>query len=218
MKLSNETIAILKNFSSINTNILIREGNLLSTITAGKGLFARATVEEKFPLEFAIYDLNSLLSLLTLAEDQDIEFGEKSLIVSKDGGRFEYFYSSPSIIVAAPNKTIEFDSFYQFDLSQGDVNMLMKAVNIVGAQNISILGDGKKVRLVAGDRKILASNSYSKDIGDFDEALECHLQVSNFIIIPDDYTATLSKKKLLHLKGKNKKVEYFIALEPDSKL
>lgn len=216
MKLSNETITILKNFAGINTNILIREGQKLSTISTNKGVFARAEVAENFPKEFAIYDLNSLLSLMTLMDDQDIQFGDKSLMVSKDGGTFEYFYSSPSIVVSAPNKDIPVDEFFQFDITQADLAMLMKAIAIVGAESIAIISDGKQVKLIAGDRKNASSNSYSKVVGESDDAFECFIQVTNFVILPDNYKATISKKKLLHLKGATKKVEYFIAMDPTS--
>lgn len=218
MKLSPETIAVLKNFASINTNILVREGSTLSTISTGKSVFAKATVAEKFPREFAIYDLNSLLSLFTLMDDQDIEFNEKSLTISKDGGRFEYFYSSPSIIVAAPNKSIEVDDFYTFALTQTDIQMISKAAAIVAAPTISIAADGSQVVLTVGDKKNDSANNYSKVVGAFDDAFEAHISVANFAVMPDNYTITVSKKKLLHFKAENKKVEYFIAMEPDSKI
>lgn len=219
MKLSNDTINILKNFASINTNILFRQGNELNTISTSKSVFAHATVAETFPCEFGVYDLNNLLSLLTLMEDQDIEFGEKSLTITKDNGKFEYFYSSPNILVVAPNKTIEFDPHYTFALTEKEIQLLLKAVSVVGANTISVIADGSgPVNLVVGDRKDNSSNSYTKLVGMTSEAFECHIQVTNFIVVPDNYTVTLSTKKLMHLKAENKKVEYFIAMEPDSRI
>ena len=112
MQISKETIDILKNFASINSNLMIRKGKTLSTISTGKNIFSKADVTEEFPLEVAIYDLNSLLALLTVMENQEVNFGEKSLTISKGNGKFEYFYASPSVIVAAPEKSIELDSHY----------------------------------------------------------------------------------------------------------
>ena len=83
MKLSKDTLEVLKNFATINTNILVREGTSVSTISTGKNIFAKAEVTEPFPKEFAVYDLNSLLSLLTVMEDTDVDFGDESLTVSK---------------------------------------------------------------------------------------------------------------------------------------
>ena len=97
MQISKETIDILKNFAAINSNILFRKGKTLSTISTAKNIFAKASVVEEFPVEVPVYDLNSLLALLTLMENQTIEFGDKSLTISKDGGKFEYFYSNVGI-------------------------------------------------------------------------------------------------------------------------
>ena len=117
MKLSKDTLDVLKNFATINTNILVREGNTLSTISTGKNIFARAEITEAFPKEFAVYDLNSLLSLLTVMEDTDVSFGDESLTVSKGSAKFEYFYADPNIIVSAPDKSIEVDNFLKYWLA-----------------------------------------------------------------------------------------------------
>jgi hypothetical protein len=218
MQISTETTQILKNFASINGNILIRKGKTLSTISTAKNIFAKATVAEDFPIEVAIYDLNSLLALLTLMENQDVDFGTKSLTISKDDGKFEYFYSNLNVIVAAPDKTIELDSYFEFKLSAEEVNMLMKAAAITGAPTISIVSADEKVVLVVGDKKNDTANTYRKTIGDAKNDFECHVAVENFKIIPGAYTVTVSKKKLLHFKNSAKELEYFIAMEPDSSI
>ena len=216
MQISNETIQILKNFAAVNSNILIRKGKTLSTISTAKNIFAKATVAEDFPIEVAVYDLNSLLALLTLMENQDVEFGEKSLTISKNNGKFEYFYSNANVIVAAPDKSIEIDNHFQFQLSSEDVNMIMKAANITAAPTISVTAKDGTVVLTIGDKKNDTANTYKKTIGASDEAFECHMSVDNFKIVPDAYTVTVSKKKLFHFQHATKALEYFIAMEPDS--
>ena len=218
MQISKETIDILKNFAGVNSNILIRKGKTLATISTAKNIFAKADVAEDFPEEVAIYDLNSLLALLTLMENQDVEFGDKSLTISKDNGKFEYFYSSPSVIVAAPDKSIEVDNHYQFKLTAEDVNMVMKAAGITGAPTITISSDGTTVTLTIGDKKNDTANTYKKVIGTSEHIFDCHMAVENFKIIPNSYTVTISKKKAFHFKHETKALEYFIAMEPDSKV
>ena len=218
MQISKETIDILKNFAGVNSNILIRKGKTLATISTAKNIFAKADVAEDFPEEVAIYDLNSLLALLTLMENQDVEFGDKSLTISKDNGKFEYFYSSPSVIVAAPDKSIEVDNHYQFKLTTEDVNMVMKAAGITGAPTITISSDGTTVTLTIGDKKNDTANTYKKVIGTSEHIFDCHMAVENFKIIPNSYTVTISKKKAFHFKHETKALEYFIAMEPDSKV
>ena len=218
MQISKETIDILKNFAGVNSNILIRKGKTLATISTAKNIFAKADVAEDFPEEVAIYDLNSLLALLTLMENQDVEFGDKSLTISKDNGKFEYFYSSPSVIVAAPDKSIEVDNHYQFKLTTEDVNMVMKAAGITGAPTITIASDGTTVTLTIGDKKTDTANTYKKVIGTSEHIFDCHMAVENFKVIPNSYTVTISKKKAFHFKHETKALEYFIAMEPDSKV
>ena len=180
MQISKETIDILKNFAGVNSNILIRKGKTLATISTAKNIFAKADVAEDFPEEVAIYDLNSLLALLTLMENQDVEFGDKSLTISKDNGKFEYFYSSPSVIVAAPDKSIEVDNHYQFKLTAEDVNMVMKAAGITGAPTITISSDGTTVTLTIGDKKNDTANTYKKVVGTSEHIFDCHMAVENF--------------------------------------
>jgi hypothetical protein len=218
MQISKETIDILKNFAGVNSNILIRKGKTLATISTAKNIFAKADVAEDFPEEVAVYDLNSLLALLTLMENQDVEFGDKSLTISKDNGKFEYFYSSPSVIVAAPDKSIEVDNHYQFKLTAEDVHMIMKAAGITGAPTITISSDGTTVTLTIGDKKNDTANTYKKVIGTSEHTFDCHMAVENFKVIPDSYTVTISKKKAFHFKHETKALEYFIAMEPDSKV
>lgn len=216
MQISKETIDVLKNFATINSNILIRKGKSLSTISTAKNIFASADVAEEFPEEIAIYDLNSLLALLTLMENQEVTFGDKSLTISKNEGKFEYFYSSPTVIVAAPDKKIELDEHFKFNLSAEDVNMIMKAAAITGAPTITIAAKNGKVTLTVGDKKVDTANTYKKNIGDCSETFECHMAVENFKIVPDAYSVTISKKKAFLFKHATKPLQYFIAMEPDS--
>ena len=111
MQISNETIQLLKNFAAINSNILIRKGKTLSTISTAKNIFAKATVAEDFPVEVPVYDLNSLLALLTLMENQDVEFGEKSLTISKNDGKFEEYL----IVIANGDVVVRMEpNFYDY--------------------------------------------------------------------------------------------------------
>lgn len=216
MQFSTETIQVLKNFAGINSNILIREGSVLSTISTSKTIFARATVKEEFPMEFAIYDLTSLLALLTLTENQEIEFGEKSLKVSKDNGEFEYFYSDPSIIVSPPNKKLSFDEHFVFNMSKEDLVMITKAASIVEAPSLCFVSSGGKVVLSVGDPNTPASNSYKKTVGEFDQDFNVILSVDNLKVIPEAYEIVLSKKKFVHMRNEERGLAYWLAAEPKS--
>ena len=216
MKLSKDTLDKLKNFATINTNILVREGNVLSTISTGKNIFARAEITETFPKEFAVYDLNSLLSLLTVMEDTDVDFGDESLTVSKGNAKFEYFYADPNIIVSAPDKSIEVDNFFQFDLSKDDIDMVLKAAAITAAPMLSVIGDGSEVAITVGDPATPKSNSFRQVIGSTDKTFDARLAVENFKVVPSGYTVILSQKKFMFLESSKGDLKYWLALERSS--
>jgi|TARA_R110002050_G_scaffold96524_2_gene200709 hypothetical protein len=216
MKLSKDTLDTLKNFATINTNILVREGSTLSTISTGKNIFARSEITESFPREFAIYDLNGLLPLLTLMEDTDVDFGDESLKVTKGTSVFEYFYADPNIIVSAPDKSIEVDNFFQFDLSKDDIDMIMKAAAITAAPMLSIVGDGAEVVMKVGDPSTPKSNSFQQVIGTTDKQFDARLAVENFKVIPGSYSVILSEKKFMFLQSTKGETKYWLALERSS--
>ena len=216
MKLSKDTLEVLKNFATINTNILVREGTSVSTISTGKNIFAKAEVTEPFPKEFAVYDLNSLLSLLTVMEDTDVDFGDESLTVSKGNAKFEYYYADPNIIVSAPDKSIEVDTFFQFDLSKDDIDMILKAAAITAAPMLSVIGDGSQVVVTVGDPATPKSNSFRQVIGQTDKTFDARLAVENFKVVPSGYTVTLSEKKFMFLESSKGDLKYWLALERSS--
>jgi len=216
MKISSPTLGILKNFATINSNIVIKPGNALSTISAGKDIFVKASVAETFPSQVPIYDLNSLLGLLSLADDLDVEFGDKSLKLTKEDGEFEYFYSDPSVTMGAPDKTIPVDEHFTFKLSGNEINMILKAAAIVSAPKIVISGKRGKATLVVGDPSVAASNSYKKSLGKCDVDFDFRLQVENFKVIPENYAVTISTKKFIHLKSEVRDLQYWLAVDPSS--
>jgi len=218
MKLSKDTLDTLKNFATINTNILVREGNTLSTISTGKNIFARAEIKETFPREFAVYDLNSLLSLLTVMEDTDVDFGDESLKVTKGSSVFEYFYADPNIIVSAPDKSIEVDNFFQFDLTKEDIDMILKAAAITAAPMLSVIGDGTQVVITVGDPATPKSNSFRQVIGQTDKKFDARLAVENFKVIPGAYSVILSEKKFMFLESSKGDTKYWLALERSSEI
>ena len=220
MKISNDTLSVLKNFAAVNTNILVRKGSTLSTISTGKNIFATATIAETFEREFAIYDLNNLLGLLTLIEDNEVTFGENSIKMSTGLGLFEYFYCEESIITAAPDKQIEVDDFFSFDLSAEELIMVQKAAGITMAPMVSVISDGSNAVLFVGDPtpENGNSNSYSQPIGESDKTFAAHLQIENLKVLPGDYRVVISQKKFMHLINTASNVKYWLALHPSSEI
>ena len=221
MKFSNETLGLLKNFASINTNIIFKQGDTVSTISNAKNVFAKATIKESIPNEFAIYDLNSLLAMLTLMENQDVTFSDKSLIVTSDKGKFEYFYSNPEIVTGAPTNEIEHVDVYKFKLMAEDVQMIMKAAAITGAPTISVTNNNQNVTLSVSDRKNDTASNFKKALGTAFDSFDVFIAVENLKVVPDAYEVTVAKTpngkaKFLHFKHESRQLQYWIACEPGS--
>ena len=216
MKISKPTLEVLKNFSTINTNILVREGNTLSTISNGKNIFSRATVPETFDKEFAVYDLNSLLGLLTFTETPELNLGNESLKINSGGAEFEYFYADPSIIVSAPDKSIDVDNFYEFSMNKDEITNISRAASVINAPVMSVVGRDGKVTLSVGDPSTPRSNTFRQVIGETDKEFDCRLAVENFKVIADSYKIVLSQKKFMFLENESGTLKYWLALEPNS--
>ncbi len=221
MKFSNDTLLVLKNFASINPNIAFKPGDVIKTISNANSVYAKATIKEEIPNESYIYDLNRLLAMLTLIDNQVVTFGDKSLIISSDKGKFEYYYSTPEVVTAAPAGEIEHADVYKFKLMADDVQMIMKAVAVTEAPTISVTNKNQNVQLVVGDRKNISSNNFIKQLGTSFNDFDVFIAVENLKVIPDAYEVTVAKTpngkaKFLHFQHESKALQYWIACEPGS--
>ena len=220
MKISGETLSVLKNFASINTNMVFKPGSTISTMSSAKNIVAMATISEEIPNNFAIYDLNSLLALLTLMNDQEVSFGDNSLIITSSAGTFEYFYSNPELVVGGV-KGIETHVVYEFKLTAEDIQTLMKAAAITSAPTISFTCKDSEVNIIVSDRKNESSNTFKKPIGTSFEPFDVFIAVENLKVIPEAYTVSVAKGpnekgRFIRLDNESKDLKYWIAAEPGS--
>jgi ribosomal protein L28 len=215
MKLSKETVALVKNFAGINSNLLLKSGNKLATISAQKNVMADATVGETFP-DFAIYDLNEFLGAMSLFDDPELDFQEKYVSIKQGGMNIKFFAADPSVLVA-PQKAITFpDAEINFNLSSANLNMIHKTASVLRAADVSIVGDGSKITAVVGDKKNATGNSFSETIGETDKTFKVNLKVENLKMLPGDYAVSISSKKISRFKSPSSDLVYYVAVEADS--
>tara|TARA_Y200000002_G_scaffold337274_1_gene305928 strand:- start:1104 stop:1772 length:669 start_codon:yes stop_codon:yes gene_type:complete len=219
MKLSKSTLDILKNFSNINQSICFKEGTELSTLSIQKNILSRANVEEKFPKSFAIYDLSEFLSGLTLFEDPEFSFDNDNYVIIKDRkNSSRYFFADPSTIVTPPENKVELPSQdVSFTVAWSDISNVIKAAAIYQIEDLAVVGDGSKIKLVVRDKKNDTSNSYAVDVGNTDKSFSFNFKVENLKLLPGDYQVVISKQNASLFRDANRDLEYLIALEPDSK-
>ena len=222
LNLSTETVNVLKNFSDINQNLLVKPGNKLQTISNMKNILAEAEIEEKFTKEFAIYDLPEFLRTYEMLEDPTLKFNSESYVNIidkkdvKDDDGFTYNFADKSVIVS-PTKNITMpDTLVDFTLKKEQFAKFLKAVATINVPDVSVKGDGKFIKLVAHDKKNKSSNKYSITLGESDKKFTANFKSENFKIVSGDYNIALSTAKISHFINRNKPIQYWIALEPDS--
>ena len=218
MKLSDKTVNLLKNFSNINQSILFKEGSKLRTISVMKNILAEAEVNESFPKDFGIYDLNQFLNGMGLHQNPDLDFENQGHVVIKEGRmRSKYFFADPSVIVTPPDKNLDLPSEdVSFELNTQQLDRLLKAAAIYQLPDLSVIGQAGAVRIVARDKKNDTSNDFSIAVGETDKEFVFNFKVENIKIIPGTYDVVVSQKLLSRFKCKDYELTYFIALEPDS--
>ena len=218
MKLSDNTLALLKNFAGINNSILVKQGNRLRTISVAKNILAEADITEEFPRDFAIYDLNQFLNGLSLHQDPDLDFVEESYLSIKEGKRrVKYFFADPNVIISPPDKDIQLPSEdVCFQLDSVTLEKLLKAAAVYQLPDLSAVGGAGVVKLVVRDKKNDTSNEYSIVVGETDSEFIFNFKVENIKIIPGAYDVVVSQKLLSKFTNSKYNLKYYIALEPDS--
>ncbi len=218
MKLSESTLSLLKNFSTINQSILFKQGSRLRTISVMKNILAEATINEEFPKDFGIYDLNQYLNGLGLHNSPELDFEADNYVVIKEGrSRSKYFFADPSVIITPPEKSIELPSEdVTFDLSTDQLDKLLKAAAIYQLPDLSVVGGDGVVKVLVRDKKNDTSNDYSVIVGETESTFSFNFKVENIKILPGTYSVVVSQKLLSRFTNKNQDLIYYIALEPDS--
>ena len=220
MKLSSNTTMVLKNFATINQNLVIKEGSELLTMSSMKNIVAKATVEENFPKEFAIYDLNEFLASLSIFKSPVLEFEEQYLTIKEEDQphkKLTYFYSDPSV-VQSPTKTITMPSEeVKFHLDINKLLEMKRAAGVIGSPDMVLQKSSGNSSLLVKDKKNDTANNYSSDIStDGDGEYKFFFKVENLKLFDGDYDVKISSKNISHFKNDKSNIEYWIALEPES--
>ncbi len=218
MKLSDITLSLLKNFSTINQSILFKQGSKLRTISVMKNIYAEASIGENLPKDFGIYDLNQFLNGLTLHSSPDLDFTNDGHVVIKEGRmRSKYFFADPGVIVTPPDKEIEIPSVdVSFELSTNQLDKLLKAAAVYQLPDFCAVGGAGVVQLVVRDKKNDTSNSFSVIVGETDKEFTFNFKIENIKILPGTYDVSISQKLMSKFVSKDYDLKYYVALEPDS--
>ena len=196
MKLSEQTVNILKNFSTINQNILVKEGSQLRTMSTMKNILAEAPVTEDFPQDFGVYDLNEFLGVLTLVKGAEIEFGDSYLTVNGGKTKVRYFFSDPSILTTPPETFNAPECDVNIGVSKDTLTNVLKAAAVMQLPDVVLSRITLEVPagIAATDLKNSTSNIYTETLDDDrqDKTFKFHFKADNLKMIPGDYQVSAS--------------------------
>ena len=217
MQLSGDTREVLKNFSTINQNLLVKSGNTINTMSAMKNIVAKATIPDTFSDEFAIYDLHEFLSALSLFKSPSLEFTDKSVKLNEEGGgsSLNYFFSDPSVVTTPKTEITMPTVDVEFTFTQDTFNQIQKASAVLGVPDVVLRGTaGGDVLLTVTDRKNETSNDFAIKVGENSPSDFTHyFKVENLKLLAGDYKVEVSSKGISRFTNMTKPIEYFIALE-----
>lgn len=211
MKISNDTLAILKNFSTINSSLLIKSGNVLKTVSEQKTVMAKATVSETFPQEFPIYDLGQFLGAISLFGAPDLDFNEKYVVASEGKAKVRYRAAAEGLVVGAPEKDIPVDAAVSFELSADDFQSVIKAASVLSLPEIHISGVDGVISFSAADSGDAGANNFSREVGETDRTFKQVIRVEYLKFLPRDFAVSIAAKGVVKFEAKD--VTYWCAVE-----
>lgn len=220
MRISEGTMDVLKNFSTINPSLAFKRGNTIRTVSEQKNILAQAVVEDAFPVDFAIYELNQFLGLASLFENADFAFGEADVTIrdEKNKSHSRYTYTDPSMVTSPPEKNLDMpDPEIQFSVTADDLKAVVSAANQLGLPEVVVRGGALGISLVATDMKNPTSNEYSRDVGESNgDIFNMVFKTENLKFISGDYDVKISKAGISHFKNISGHIEYWVATETNS--
>lgn len=216
MKLSDRTIAILRNFSGINPSIQFKKGNILRTISSGKTILASAELDDNFPQDFCIYDLSRFLGVMSMFDTPNFEFEENRVVITSSGRRVSYTFADPSTIIVPPSKEINVGEYdVEFELKNNQFVEIQKAVGIMSFPDVCVVGEKGKILLRATDTRTPSSDKYDIEVGETDLNFTAVYRTENLKMIPDDYRVSITAQGI-SLFDNGKDMKYWVSIESNS--
>lgn len=227
MILSSKTMQVLKNFASINPNLVVEKGNEIKTISEQRSIVASVTVAEKFEVPFGIYDLPEFLRVMELADDPDLTFGTNSVMISGNGGlvKINYHFADRSVLTTISKNIAMPETQVSFDLDTNTLNNIRRAASALGHTMLKVSpgSSDKQVELSVTDPENPTSNSYTISVAaNVDKLTDFSLfiNIANLKLIPATYHVAISDKLISQFNTTDGdiKITYWIALEKNSKV
>ena len=226
MNLSDRTVAVLKNFANINPSLVFRKGNILRTVSPQKTILGEAVVEEEFPHDFAIYELNKFLGTLSLFQDPDLFFSEHYITIKSGSSQSKYFFADPEMVFSPPDKPIAVENVIaEFILGENDLKSILQGANVLQLPEITIDGKNGDILIVSRDTKNSTSNTFERVVGTTEKqslTFQAVLKTENLRMMQGSYDVKVTAGGIVYFKSADADkissgLQYWVATENNSK-
>jgi len=217
MKLSDQTVSVLKNFANINSGIFFEQGKVIRTVAPTKAILAKANIIEEIPTNFGIYDITKMLGSYSLFEYPEVEFEDKYIVIEdkKNKRNVKYWVCDPELIVRPPEgKEIALPSEdVNFVLDSDALDFTIKQASVLSLPEIGIIGNGADITISALDSQTNETSS-EQVVGETDKNFKFVFKFENITkLMAKNYNVSLSKKGLSKFVSSDNVIEYFVAIE-----
>ena len=215
MKLSENTLAVLKNFAAINSGVVLNSGKTQKTISPEKSILVEATIDDDIPTQFGIYDLNQFLGNLTTLRNPELTFNKDAVTLDDGELSFDYRACSANLIITPPEKELVLKSVdVKFSLPNDTLQKLIKVATMNSLPNLSVVGKNGQLLLKIHERANDTSNTGTIKIGEYaGQDFTASFKTDNLKLLPNDYTVEIQKGDFAKFEDAAKTMKYFIALE-----
>lgn len=217
MKINSDGMKVLRNFSTINQSIIVSAGTTVSTMSPGRTVLARYVFDEPFPTEFAIYDLNQFMAVVSLFDDPSFDFEDKFVTISDSESNSRYYFADKKLIAAAPTSGMDLPSnSMSFTLTEPSLKAIMQAANVMKLPEILVVGDGKNLSVVAGNMKNDSASNFARPVGTTDKKFKLAFKLENLKMMLGTYDVQISPDGISKWVAKNINLTYYVAVEANS--
>jgi len=215
MKLTTETLSVLKNFASINQGIEFKQGNVIKTMSGGKTVLAKATLKDEFPHDFCVYDLNQFLNVHSMFDNTEIEFDDSNVIFKSGKKKTKYRKTAKEMIVVAPDKELALPSVdISFSLTKEDFADLMKSASVLQSPHVAVESTGGKISVTGFNAKDNSAHTNSIEVAEGNgQTFKMVFLTENLKMIAGSYDVEISSKGLASFKNTTTDIQYWVATE-----
>lgn len=219
VKLSKESVEILRSVSQVNNSIRFTEGSTVRTVSADESTIMIADIAEVFPQTFNIFDLSTFLNILTMPVMKDAELvfdDDKKVIIQAGRTKVRYYFSAPNFVMYPEGKTVELPSSdLSLRMGENDMGQLVKSAPLLGHKMLEIRVRGGQVYLAATTPEVETSNDVEICVGDASGVQDVvySIRIERLNLLPGDYDVTVSASGLVEFKHTTRPVTVFVGLE-----